>query len=81
MHAGLGSQLRQAIDKYDCKASKWIEENEPVQREAKRRFRNFLRRFKDDKGDLIYVQAIERMVTGEWGGQRGWRGHDSASRL
>ena len=38
----------------------WVAQ-EPIQREIGRRFRNFLDRFKDDNGDLVYRDRIKDM--------------------
>ena len=45
----------------------WVAQ-EPIQREIGRRFRNFLDRFKDDNGDLVYRDRIKDMCIREFYG-------------
>ena len=45
----------------------WVAQ-EPIQRQIGRRFRNFLDRFKDNNGDLVYRDRIKDMCIREFCG-------------
>lgn len=60
------------LENHRGKVTEWLQ-NEPVQGEIRRQFKKFLRTFKDDNGDRLYVRVIENMVLGEWQrAARGW---------
>jgi hypothetical protein len=52
------------LENHRGKVTEWLQ-NEPVQGEIRRQCRKFLRTFKDDNGDRLYVRIIENMVLGE----------------
>jgi hypothetical protein len=52
------------LENHRGKVTEWLQ-NEPVQGEIRRQFKRFLRTFKDDNGDRLYVRVIENMVLGE----------------
>jgi hypothetical protein len=54
------------LENHRGKVTEWLQ-NEPVQGEIRRQFKKFLRTFKDDNGDRLYVRVIENMVLGELG--------------
>ncbi|KAF6250945.1 minichromosome maintenance protein 2 [Scenedesmus sp. NREL 46B-D3] len=43
------------------KVNEWLD-NEPVANEVRRQFRKFLRTFKDDNGEALYMRVMENMV-------------------
>jgi hypothetical protein len=47
------------------KVNEWLD-NEPVAQEVRRQFRKFLRTFKDDNGEKLYMRVMENMVLGAW---------------
>jgi hypothetical protein len=53
------------LENHRGKVTEWLQ-NEPVQGEIRRQFKKFLRTFKDDNGDRLYVRVIENIVLGEW---------------
>jgi hypothetical protein len=52
------------LENHKGKVTEWLQ-NEPVQGEIRRQFKKFLRNFKDNAGDRVYVRVIENMVLGE----------------
>jgi hypothetical protein len=61
------------------KVNEWLD-NEPVAHEVRRQFRKFLRTFKDDNGERLYMRVMENMVLGEWGCVASKRWPSSSSR-
>lgn len=61
------------LENHRGKVTEWLQ-NEPVQGEIRRQFKKFLRTFKDENGDRLYVRVIENMVLGEWRAAMGWCG-------
>jgi hypothetical protein len=47
------------------KVNEWLD-NEPVRTAVRKQFRKFLRTFKDDNGERLYMRVMENMVLGEW---------------
>lgn len=61
---GGGPHVQLDLQNHRGKVTEWLQ-NEPVQGEIRRQFKKFLRTFKDDNGDRLYVRVIENMVLGE----------------
>jgi hypothetical protein len=53
------------------KVNEWLD-NEPVAQEVRRQFRKFLRTFKDDNGEKLYMRVMENMVLGEGPAAAAW---------
>jgi hypothetical protein len=53
------------LENHKGKVTEWLQ-NEPVQGEIRRQFKKFLRNFKDNAGDRVYVRVVENMVLGEY---------------